>query len=74
MDDEFRCGINLEVNRNDCMDEASSDDSEYDTDNDVEDVSWMMSLGVASTWKLTDEGVRSSTRLRYQQHPIQNPT
>jgi hypothetical protein len=58
----------------DCMDDASSDDSEYDTDNDAEDVSWMMSSGVASTWKLTDEGVRSSTRLRYQQHPIQNPS
>lgn len=53
----------------DLSNQSSSEDDCY-SDNENEDLSWMMSSDVESTWKVTDEGVHRSTRVRYQQRPL----
>jgi len=52
------------------MSERSDTDDDYYSDNDIEDLTWMKCCVGESTWKVTDEGVRTSTRQRYQQHPL----
>jgi hypothetical protein len=48
----------------------SDTDDDYYSDNDIEDFTWMKCCVAESTWKVTDEGVRTSTRQRYQQRPL----
>ena len=60
--------------RNPRLDEDMSDRSDTDDDfyseNDNEDVSWMQCSVDDYSSKVSDDGVRTSTRLRYQQRPL----
>jgi hypothetical protein len=53
----------------DMSDRSDTDDDHY-SDNEVGDVSWMKYSVNEYTWKVTDEGVPTSTRPRYQQRPL----
>ncbi len=52
------------------LSDRSDTDDDYYSDNDIEDLTWMNCCVGESTWKVADEGVRSSTRQRYQQRPL----
>ena len=52
------------------MSDRSDTDDDFYSDNDIEDVSWMKCSVGESTWKVSDKGVRTSTRQRYQQRPL----
>jgi len=52
------------------MSDRSDTDDDYYSDNDSEDYTWIECCVAKPTWKVTDEGVRTSTRLRYQQRPL----
>ena len=54
-----------------CMADGTSDDDESCSDNDQEDVTWLLKAPVQSTWKVTQDGVQSSMRSRFQQRSIQ---
>ena len=54
----------------DDMSDRSDTDDDFYSDNDIEDVSWMKCSVGESTWKVSDKGVRTSTRQRYQQRPL----
>jgi hypothetical protein len=54
-----------------CMADGTSDDDESCSDNDQEDVTWLLKAPVQSTWMVTQDGVQSSLRSRFQQRPIQ---
>jgi hypothetical protein len=52
------------------MSDRSDTDDDYYSDNDIEDFTWLKGYVAESTWKITDEGLRTSTRRRYQQRPL----
>jgi hypothetical protein len=52
------------------MSDRSDTDDDYYSDNDIEDFTWLKGYVPESTWKITDEGLRTSTRRRYQQRPL----
>ena len=55
----------------DSMADHTSDDGESCSENEQEDVAWLLTAPVQSTWMVTQDGVQSSQRLRYQQRPIE---
>ncbi len=53
------------------MADHTSDDGESWSENEQEDVAWLLKAPVQSTWMVTQDGVQSSQRSRYQQRPIE---
>ena len=54
-----------------CIADVTSDDDESCSDNAQEDDTWLYTAPVESTWMVTQDGVKSSLRSRFQQRPIQ---
>ena len=64
------CCVDQTTSDEDYVSHESSSEEDCYSDNEKEDVSWMLSSAVESTSEVRDDGVQRSKRVRFQQRPL----